>query len=70
MFFVKALPLSPVMNVSFYYFINFYYIENMSNHLSHVFNLFNLNIMFTTNHMPCKLNIDSFNPNQMAQMQK
>jgi hypothetical protein len=34
----------------------------MSNHLSHVFNLFNLNIMFTTNHMPSKLNIDSIYP--------
>jgi hypothetical protein len=64
MFFVKALPLSPEMDVSeSSLFPNcFLQIELMQNHLNEVFNTYNINILFTTHHLPCKVNQSHFNP--------
>jgi hypothetical protein len=58
MFFVKALPLSPQMDV-----------EQLSSMLSKVFNTYNVNILFTTHHLRCKVNQNRFDPAQMQQMQ-
>jgi len=59
MFFVKALPLSPDMNI-----------ELMSQHLHKVFNTYNVNILFTTHNLPCRVNQVMFNPQQMQAMQQ
>lgn len=59
MFFVKALPLSPEMDI-----------DAMTNNMQAVFNTYNINILFTTHHLPCKVNQSHFNPQQMQQMQQ
>lgn len=51
MFFVKALPLSPEMKIN-----------EMNQHLEKVFNTYNVNILFTTHHLPSKVQIANFNP--------
>ena len=45
MFFVKALPLSPQMNI-----------DDMNTQLARVFNTYNVNILFCTHHLPCRVN--------------
>jgi len=73
MFYVKSLPLSPDMNVSILIIIKnkkLYKIDEMSEHLHTVFNTYNLNILFTTHHMPAKVNVNAFNPAQMQSMQQ
>jgi len=59
MFFVKALPLSPEMNI-----------DLMNQHLARVFNTYNVNILFTTHHLPSKLQMENFNPGQMQAIQQ
>ena len=59
MFFVKALPISPKMDV-----------EYLSQNLHKVFNTYNTNILFTTHHLRCKVNQNRFDPAQMQQMQQ
>jgi hypothetical protein len=59
MFFVKALPLSPEMNI-----------DLMNQHLAKVFNTYNVNILFTTHHLPSKVQVAAFNPGQMQAMQQ
>ena len=59
MFFVKALPLSPEMDL-----------DNMNQHLAQVFNTYNVNILFTTHHLPSRVNQMQFNPDQMQAMQQ
>jgi hypothetical protein len=44
MFFVKALPLSPEMKI-----------DEMNQQLAKVFNTYNVNILFTTHHLPSKV---------------
>ena len=55
MFFVKALPLSNKMNI-----------DEMNQQLARVFNTYNVNILFCTHHLPCKVNNNNFDPQQMA----
>jgi len=50
MFYVKSLPLSPDMDI-----------EEMSSHIHSVFNTYNLNILFTTHHLPAKVHFNVFN---------
>jgi len=59
MFFVKALPLSPSMPI-----------DEMSQQLARVFNTYNVNILFCTHHLPCIVNTNNFDPQQMAMMQQ
>jgi hypothetical protein len=44
MFFVKALPLSPEMDI-----------DTMNQNLAKVFNTYNVNILFCTHHLPSKV---------------
>jgi len=59
MFFVKALPLSPEMKI-----------DEMNQQLAKVFNTYNVNILFTTHHLPSKVQVSNFNPGQMQAMQQ
>ena len=59
MFFVKALPLSPQMDI-----------EDLSSKLEQVFNTYNVNILFCTHNLPCKVNENQFDPVQMQMMQQ
>jgi hypothetical protein len=59
MFFVKALPLSPEMDI-----------DTMNQHLAKVFNTYNVNILFCTHHLPSKVQQAQFNPDQMQAMQQ
>ena len=59
MFFVKALPLSPQMDI-----------EDLSSKLEQVFNTYNVNILFCTHNQPCKVNENQFDPVQMQMMQQ
>lgn len=53
MFFVKAIPLKPDTDL---------HLMNSNMHL--VFNTYNIAILFTTHHMPCKVVVNQFNPMQ------
>jgi hypothetical protein len=57
MFFVKALPLSPEMDI-----------ELMNQNLAKVFNTYNVNILFCTHHLPSKVVTAQFDPAQMQAM--
>lgn len=57
MFFVKALPISPQMDV-----------EHLQQNLHKVFNTYNINILFTTHHLRCRVNQNRFDPAMMQQM--
>jgi hypothetical protein len=59
MFFVKALPLSPQMDI-----------DDLQNKLEKVFNTYNVNILFCTHHLPCKVQLNQFDPQKMQQMQQ
>ena len=58
MFFIKGLPLDPLMDF-----------EAMKQNMNEVFNTYNLGILFCTHHLPCRLFTQAFDPSQMAQMQ-
>ena len=64
MFFVKALPLSPEMKVSYQLLCSQHsiQIDEMNQQLERVFNTYNVNILFTTHHFPCRVNQAMFNP--------
>ena len=51
MFFIKALPLSPDMKL-----------EEMNQQLERVFNTYNVNILFCTHNLPCKVSQNKFDP--------
>jgi hypothetical protein len=57
MFFVKALPLSPQMDI-----------DQLETMLSKVFNTYNVNILFCTNHLRCIVNQSKFDPVQAEEM--
>jgi hypothetical protein len=59
MFFVKALPLSPDMDL-----------KMLSENLQQVFNTYNVNILFTTHNLPSHVSKQVFNPQQMQAMQQ
>jgi len=59
MFFIKALPLAPDSDI-----------DDMASKLDQVFNTYNVNILFTTHHLPCVVKEEQFNPGQMQQMQQ
>ena len=61
MFFVKALPLSPDMKTEEL---------ELPGVREKVFNTYNVNILFCTHHLPCRVNQSNFNPQQMNQMQQ
>ena len=42
----------------------------MNQNLAKVFNTYNVNILFTTHHLPCKVQVAQFDPMQMQAMQQ